>query len=251
MTTGLRIWMLNITENKPENCCEFATRLFLRNAVQPCNYRILWPVNYVDDKQMATTSPHEKTYSWKTKLCEHRMLALFLLSVFMLTGAGKLNNGRGGTQGQREEAGSGSLTDSRMRTQRDGRMFGEQPREDSDTDIITFVFQIGVIITFLRFNRLVHRTQNDTGSSFHSRMASEWNNSKNPTLISFYSNSRWNYRATLWCFICYIICIYLSIYLFVRFCFSGKAQLQQGFQGPHKSLYCGRILNIWELEKQT
>ena len=94
------------------------------------------------------------------------MLALFLLSVFMLTGAGKLNNGRGGTQGQREEAGSGSLTDSRMRTQRDGRMFEEQPREDSDTDIITFVFQIGVIITFLRFNRLVHRTQKDTGSSF-------------------------------------------------------------------------------------
>ena len=39
------------------------------------------------------------------------MLALFLLSVFMLTGAGKLNNGGGGTQGQREEAVSGSLTD--------------------------------------------------------------------------------------------------------------------------------------------
>ena len=51
---------------------------------------------------------------------EHRVLALFLLSVFMLTAAGKLNNGRGGSQGQREEAVSGSLTDSRMRTLRDG-----------------------------------------------------------------------------------------------------------------------------------
>ena len=100
------------------------------------------------------------------------MLALFLLSVFMLTGAGKLNNGGGGTQGQREEAVSGSLTDfENENSEGRGRMFGEQTREESD--IITFVFQIGVIITFLRFNRLVHRTQKDTGSPLYPRMASE------------------------------------------------------------------------------
>ena len=92
------------------------------------------------------------------------MLALFLLSVFMLTGAGKLNNGGGGTQGQREEAVSGSLTDfENENSERDGTgCLENRPAEESD--IITFVFQIGVIITFLRFNRLVHRTQKDTGS---------------------------------------------------------------------------------------
>ena len=166
MALGYDNWVKNVwSENKPENCCELVARLFLRNAEQPCNYRILWPVNYADYKQMATTSPHEKTFPWKTKLCERAQSAgiVFVVS-FHVDSSRKVEQWPRWVAGT-ERRGRVRILDrlENENSERRGRMFGEQTREDSG--IITFVFQIGVIITFLRFNRLVHRTQKYTGSS--------------------------------------------------------------------------------------
>ena len=146
MATGYDNRVKNVrAENNPENCCEFTTPVYFREKlINPSNYRILWPVNYADDKQMATTSPHEKTYSWKTKLCEERAQSVGIVFVvsFHVDSSRKVEQWPRWVAGTERRGRVRILDRLREWELRGAGCLENRPAEESD--IITFVFQIGV-----------------------------------------------------------------------------------------------------------